>query len=133
MIAALKDAGMQPEEIDYINTHGTSTPLGDGAEAKAITEVFGEHAYNLNISATKSMTGHCLGAAGVIESIACIQSVINDIVPPTINHFTADPTLDPKLNFTFNQPQKRLVRAALSNTFGFGGHNACVIVKKYVA
>jgi 3-oxoacyl-[acyl-carrier-protein] synthase II len=133
MIAALKDAGMQPEEIDYINTHGTSTPLGDGAEAKAITEVFGEHAYNLNISATKSMTGHCLGAAGVIESIACIQSVIHDIVPPTINHFTADPSLDPRLNFTFNQPQKRLVRAALSNTFGFGGHNACVIVKKYVA
>ena len=133
MIAALKDAGMQPEEIDYINTHGTSTPLGDGAEAKAITEVFGEHAYSLNISATKSMTGHCLGAAGVIESIACIQSVIHDIVPPTINHFTADPSLDPRLNFTFNQPQKRLVRAALSNTFGFGGHNACVIVKKYVA
>jgi 3-oxoacyl-[acyl-carrier-protein] synthase II len=133
MIAALKDAGMQPEEIDYINTHGTSTPLGDGAEAKAITEVFGEHAYSLNISATKSMTGHCLGAAGVIESIACIQSVIYDIVPPTINHFTADPTLDPRLNFTFNQPQKRIVNAALSNTFGFGGHNACVIVKKYVA
>ena len=133
MIAALKDAGMRPDEIDYINTHGTSTPLGDGAEAKAITEVFGEHAYALNISATKSMTGHCLGAAGVIEAIACIQSVINDIVPPTINHFTDDPTLDPKLNFTFNQPQKRLVRAALSNTFGFGGHNACVILKKYVA
>lgn len=133
MIAALKDAGMQPEEIDYINTHGTSTPLGDGAEAKAITEVFGDHAYSLNISATKSMTGHCLGAAGVIESIACIQSVIYDIVPPTINHFTADPTLDPRLNFTFNQPQKRVVNAALSNTFGFGGHNACVIVKKYVA
>ncbi len=133
MIAALKDAGMQPEEIDYINTHGTSTPLGDGAEAKAITEVFGEHAYSLNISATKSMTGHCLGAAGVIESIACIQSVIYNIVPPTINHFTADPTLDPRLNFTFNQPQKRIVNAALSNTFGFGGHNACVIVKKYVA
>ncbi|OYU54111.1 MAG: beta-ketoacyl-[acyl-carrier-protein] synthase II [Chitinophagaceae bacterium BSSC1] len=133
MIAALKDAGMRPEEIDYINTHGTSTPLGDGAEAKAITEVFGEHAYSLNISATKSMTGHCLGAAGVIESIACIQSVIYDIVPPTINHFTDDPTLDPKLNFTFNQPQKRIVNAALSNTFGFGGHNACVIVKKYVA
>jgi 3-oxoacyl-[acyl-carrier-protein] synthase II len=133
MIAALKDAGMQPDEIDYINTHGTSTPLGDGAEAKAITEVFGEHAYELNISATKSMTGHCLGAAGVIEAIACIQSVIHDIVPPTINHFTDDPTLDPKLNFTFNKPQKRLVRAALSNTFGFGGHNACVIVKKYVA
>ena len=133
MIAALKDAGMQPNEIDYINTHGTSTPLGDGAEAKAITEVFGEHAYQLNISATKSMTGHCLGAAGVIEAIACIQSVIHDIIPPTINHFTDDPNLDPKLNFTFNTPQKRTVRAALSNTFGFGGHNACVIVKKYVA
>jgi 3-oxoacyl-[acyl-carrier-protein] synthase II len=133
MIAALKDAGMKPEEIDYINTHGTSTPLGDGAEAKAITEVFGEHAYEMNISATKSMTGHCLGAAGVIEAIACIQSVIHDIVPPTINHFTDDPTLDPKLNFTFNMAQKRTVTAALSNTFGFGGHNACVIVKKYVA
>lgn len=133
MIAALKDAGMRADEIDYINTHGTSTPLGDGAEAKAITDVFGEHAYNLNISATKSMTGHCLGAAGVIEAIACIQSVIHDIVPPTINHFTDDPTLDPRLNFTFNQAQKRTVRAALSNTFGFGGHNACVIVKKYVA
>ena len=133
MFAALKVAGMQPDEIDYINTHGTSTPLGDGAEAKAITEVFGEHAYNLNISATKSMTGHCLGAAGVIEAIACIQSVIYDIIPPTINHFTDDPALDPKLNFTFNHAQKRTVRAALSNTFGFGGHNACVIVKKYVA
>ncbi|MES2329494.1 MAG: beta-ketoacyl-ACP synthase II [Bacteroidota bacterium] len=133
MIAALKDAGMQPGEIDYINTHGTSTPLGDGAEAKAITEVFGEHAYELNISATKSMTGHCLGAAGVIEAIACIQSVIHDIIPPTINHFTDDPTLDPRLNFTFNKAQKRTVNAALSNTFGFGGHNACVIVKKYVA
>jgi 3-oxoacyl-[acyl-carrier-protein] synthase II len=133
MLAALKDANMKPEEIDYINTHGTSTPLGDGAEAKAITEVFGEHAYNLNISATKSMTGHCLGAAGVIEAIACIQAVIHDIIPPTINHFTDDPTLDPKLNFTFNKAQKRIVNAALSNTFGFGGHNACVIVKKYVA
>jgi 3-oxoacyl-[acyl-carrier-protein] synthase II len=133
MIAALKDAGMRPDEIDYINTHGTSTPLGDGAEAKAITEVFGDHAYNLNISATKSMTGHCLGAAGVIEAIACIQSVIHDIVPPTINHFTDDPELDPKLNFTFNKAQQRTVRAALSNTFGFGGHNACVIVKKFVA
>lgn len=133
MLAALKDAGMRADEIDYINTHGTSTPLGDGAEAKAITEVFGDHAYNLNISATKSMTGHCLGAAGVIEAIACIQSVIYDIIPPTINHFTDDPELDPKLNFTFNQAQKRTVRAALSNTFGFGGHNACVIVKKYSA
>ncbi len=133
MIAALKDAGMRPDEIDYINTHGTSTPLGDGAEAKAITDVFGDHAYSLNISATKSMTGHCLGAAGVIEAIACIQSVIHDIVPPTINHFTDDPALDPKLNFTFNKAQQRTVRAALSNTFGFGGHNACVIVKKFVA
>jgi len=133
MIAALKDAGMQPEEVDYINTHGTSTPMGDGAEAKAITQVFGEHAYNLNISSTKSMTGHCLGAAGVIEAIACIQSVIHNIVPPTINHFTDDPELDPKLNFTFNKAQERIVNVALSNTFGFGGHNACVIVKKYIA
>ena len=131
MIAALRDAEMQANEIDYINTHGTSTPLGDIAEAKAITEVFGEHAYNLNISSTKSMTGHCLGAAGVIEAIACIQSVIHDIVPPTINHFTDDPELDSRLNFTFNTAQKRAVNAALSNTFGFGGHNACVIVKKF--
>jgi 3-oxoacyl-[acyl-carrier-protein] synthase II len=131
MIAALEEAGMRPDEIDYINTHGTSTPIGDGAEVKAITQVFGEHAYKLNISATKSMTGHCLGAAGVIEAIASIQAVIHDIVPPTINHFTDDPELDPQLNFTFNQAQARPVRAALSNTFGFGGHNACVIVKKY--
>lgn len=133
MLAALQDAGMKPEEIDYINTHGTSTPLGDVAEVKAITDVFGAHAYNLNISSTKSMTGHTLGAAGVIEAIACIQSVVHDIVPPTINHFTDDPDLDNKLNFTFNTAQKRIVNAALSNTFGFGGHNACVIVKKYVA
>ncbi len=133
MLAALRDAGMQANEIDYINTHGTSTPLGDIAEAKAITEVFGEHAYNLNISSTKSMTGHCLGAAGVIEAIACIQTVIHDIIPPTINHFTDDPELDPRLNFTFNKAEKRVVNAALSNTFGFGGHNACVIVKKYKA
>ncbi len=132
MLAALDDANMKPEEIDYINTHGTSTPLGDGAEAKAITDVFGEHAYKLNISATKSMTGHCLGAAGVIEAIACIKSVMHDAVPPTINHFTDDPELDPRLNFTFNKAQQRTVRAALSNTFGFGGHNAAVIVKKYV-
>ncbi len=132
MLAALDDAGMKPEDIDYINTHGTSTPLGDIAETKAILHVFGEHAYKLNISATKSMTGHCLGAAGVIEAIACIQSVVHDIVPPTINHFTSDPELDPNLNFTFNTAQKRVVNAALSNTFGFGGHNACVIVKKYV-
>jgi len=133
MNAALRDAGMQANEIDYINTHGTSTPLGDIAESKAITEVFGEHAYHLNISSTKSMTGHCLGAAGVIEAIACIQTVIHDIIPPTINHFTDDPDLDARLNFTFNKAEKRVVNAALSNTFGFGGHNACVIVKKYKA
>jgi 3-oxoacyl-[acyl-carrier-protein] synthase II len=131
MLVALADAGLKAEEIDYINTHGTSTPLGDIAEVKAILDVFGEHAYNVNISSTKSMTGHCLGAAGVIEAIACIQSVIHDIVPPTINHFTDDPELDSRLNFTFNKAQKRTVNAALSNTFGFGGHNACVIVKKY--
>ena len=131
MNAALNDAGLKPGDIDYINTHGTSTPLGDVAEVKAIVDVFGEHAYKLNISSTKSMTGHCLGAAGVIEAIACIKSVVHDIVPPTINHFTDDPELDPRLNFTFKKAQKRTVRAALSNTFGFGGHNACVIVKKY--
>ncbi len=131
MAAALKDAGMQPSDIDYINVHGTSTPLGDIAETKAILTVFGEHAYNLNISSTKSMTGHCLGAAGSLEAIACVMSVVHDIIPPTINHFTDDPELDPKLNFTFNKAQKRTVRAALSNTFGFGGHNASVIVKKY--
>ena len=133
MIAALKDAGMQPDEIDYINTHGTSTPVGDGAELKAIKDVFGDNAYKLNISSTKSMTGHCLGAAGAIEAIAAILSVINDEVPPTINHFTDDPEIDPALNLTFHKSQKRIVRAALSNTFGFGGHNACVIVKKYDA
>lgn len=133
MIAALKDAGMQAEEIDYINTHGTSTPLGDVAEVKAIIDVFGSHAYKLNISSTKSMTGHTLGAAGVIEAIACIKAVVHDIVPPTINHFTDDPELDNKLNFTFNTAQKRIVNVALSNTFGFGGHNACVIVKKFIA
>jgi 3-oxoacyl-[acyl-carrier-protein] synthase II len=130
MMAALQDAGMQPDEIDYINTHGTATPLGDGAEVKAIVEVFGEYAKKLNISSTKSMTGHCLGAAGVIEAIACIQAVVHGIVPPTINHFTDDPEL-PKLNYTFNTAQRRNVNAALSNTFGFGGHNACLIVKKY--
>lgn len=131
MKEALNEAGMAPDEIDYINTHGTSTPLGDGAEVKAIIDVFGEHAYKLNISATKSMTGHCLGAAGVIEAIACIKSVQENIVPPTINHFTDDPDLDPRLNFTFHKAQPRIVRAALSNTFGFGGHNACVIVRKF--
>lgn len=133
MLQALDDAGMQPSDIDYINTHGTSTPLGDIAEVKAITDVFGEHAYKLNISSTKSMTGHCLGAAGVIEAIACIMAVQNDIVPPTINHFTDDPELDTRLNFTFWEAQKRTVNAALSNTFGFGGHNACMIFKKYKA
>ena len=131
MKAALNDAGLQASDIDYINVHGTSTPLGDIAETKAILNVFGDHAYNLNISSTKSMTGHCLGAAGALEAIACIMSVKHDVVPPTINHFTDDPELDNRLNFTFNQPQKRTVRAALSNTFGFGGHNASVIVKKY--
>jgi 3-oxoacyl-[acyl-carrier-protein] synthase II len=133
MMAALRDAGMKPEDIDYINTHGTSTPLGDTAEIKAITDVFGEHAFAVNISSTKSMTGHCLGAAGVIEAIACVMSVVHDQVPPTINHLTDDPELDPRLNFTFWKPQQKTVRAALSNTFGFGGHNACVIVAKYAS
>ena len=133
MKVALEDAAMKAEDIDYINTHGTSTPLGDIAEVKAIVKVFGDHAYDLNISSTKSMTGHCLGAAGVIEGIACILSVKNDLVPPTINHFDDDPELDSRLNFTFWKAQKRTVNAALSNTFGFGGHNACVIVKKYKA
>ncbi len=131
MLATLKDAGMSPTDIDYINVHGTSTPLGDIAETKAILSVFGDHAYNLNISSTKSMTGHCLGAAGALEALACIMAVTKDIIPPTINHFTDDPELDPKLNFTFNKAEKRTVNAALSNTFGFGGHNASVIVKKY--
>jgi 3-oxoacyl-[acyl-carrier-protein] synthase II len=133
MLQALDDAGMQPSDIDYINTHGTSTPLGDIAEVRAIQTVFGEHAYNLNISSTKSMTGHTLGAAGVLEAIACIMSVQHNIVPPTINHFTDDPELDPRLNFTFHTAQERVVNAALSNTFGFGGHNACMIFKKYSA
>lgn len=133
MRVALKDAGMNPEDIDYINVHGTSTPLGDIAETKAILNVFGPHAYNLNISSTKSMTGHCLGAAGALEALACIMAVTQDIVPPTINHFTDDPYLDPNLNFTFHTPQQKIIRAALSNTFGFGGHNASVIVKKYSA
>ena len=131
MNAALKDAGMTADQIDYINVHGTSTPLGDIAETKAILSVFGDHAYDLNISSTKSMTGHCLGAAGALEALACILAVTKDVVPPTINHFTDDPELDPKLNFTFNKAQHKTVNAALSNTFGFGGHNASVIVKKY--
>jgi 3-oxoacyl-[acyl-carrier-protein] synthase II len=132
MKASLLEAGMQPSDIDYINVHGTSTPLGDIAETKAILGVFGDHAYDLNISSTKSMTGHLLGAAGVIEAIACINAVIHDIVPPTINHFVDDDQLDSQLDFTFWKPKKRLVRAALSNTFGFGGHNASLIVKKYL-
>lgn len=131
MKAALEDANMKPEDIDYINVHGTSTPLGDISEVKAIQSIFGEHAFKLNISSTKSMTGHLLGAAGAIESIASVLAVVNDIVPPTINHFTDDPSFDPRLNFTFNKAQKRTIRAALSNTFGFGGHNATVIFKKY--
>jgi 3-oxoacyl-[acyl-carrier-protein] synthase II len=133
MKTALKDAGLKADDIDYINVHGTSTPLGDIAETKAILNVFGDHAYDLNISSTKSMTGHCLGAAGALEALACIMAVVKDIVPPTINHFTDDPELDSKLNFTFNKSQQRTVNAALSNTFGFGGHNASVIVKKYKA
>ena len=133
MEEALKDAGMKPEDIDYINVHGTSTPVGDISEAKAIKELFGEWAYKLNISSTQSMTGHLLGAAGAVEAMACVLAVQNDIVPPTINHEEGDedPEIDYNMNFTFNKAQKREVRAALSNTFGFGGHNACVIFKKY--
>ena len=133
MQRALEDAGLKPEDIDYINVHGTSTPVGDISEAKAIKDVFGDHAYKLNISSTKSMTGHLLGAAGAVEALACVLSVKNDIVPPTINHTEGDndEALDYKMNFTFNKAQKREVRAALSNTFGFGGHNCCVVFKKY--
>ena len=133
MKAALEDAGMKPEDIDYINVHGTSTPVGDISEAKAIKEVFGDAAYKLNISSTKSMTGHLLGAAGAVEAMVSVLSVQNDIVPPTINHDEddKDEEIDYNLNFTFNKAQKRTVRAAMSNTFGFGGHNACVIFKKY--
>ena len=133
MQAALDDAGMKPEDIDYINVHGTSTPVGDISEAKAIKDVFGDAAYKLNISSTKSMTGHLLGAAGAVEAMVSVLSVQNDIVPPTINHDEddKDEEIDYNLNFTFNKAQKRTVRAAMSNTFGFGGHNACVIFKKY--
>lgn len=133
MKAALDDAGMTPEDIDYINVHGTSTPVGDVSEAKAIVQLFGDAAYKLNISSTKSMTGHLLGAAGAVEAMACVLAIQNDIIPPTINHDDEDKDaeLDYNLNFTFNKAQKREVRAALSNTFGFGGHNACVIFKKY--
>ena len=128
----LKDADIKPHEVDAINMHGTSTPLGDKAEAKAIKEVFGDHAYNININSTKSMTGHLLGAAGAIEAISCVLSIKNGIVPPTINHFNNDPEIDNNLNFTFNKAQKRKVSVAMSNTFGFGGHNACVLIKEFV-
>ncbi len=131
MAAALRDAGLKPEAIDHINTHGTSTPLGDIVEPMAIVNVFGEHAYNISINSTKSMTGHLLGAAGAIEAIATIMAIRNDLVPPTINHFTDDPEIDNKLDFTFNVAKKRVVDIALSNTFGFGGHNASIIFKKY--
>jgi len=131
MQRALKDAGISPSEIDYINTHGTSTPLGDTAELKAICNVFGEQAYKMNISATKSMTGHLLGAAGAIEAIATILAIQNDMVPPTINNFTRDPEIDPRLNLTLNKMQQRKVNVAISNTFGFGGHNAAVVLKKF--
>ena len=133
MMNALEDAEMKPEDIDYINVHGTSTPVGDISEVKAIKALFGEHAYKLNISSTKSMTGHLLGAAGAVEALASVLAVKNDIVPPTINHTEGDndEEIDYNLNFTFNKAQKRTVNAALSNTFGFGGHNACIIVKKY--
>jgi len=130
MLNCLKDAGLKPEDVDAINMHGTSTPLGDIAESKAILEVFGEHAYTLNINSTKSMTGHLLGAAGAVEAIASILAMKHGIVPPTINHFTDDDQIDSKLNFTFNKAQKRDVKVAMSNTFGFGGHNACVLLKK---
>lgn len=126
----LRDAGLQPEDVDGVNMHGTSTPLGDIAESKAIQHVFGEHAYKLNLNSTKSMTGHLLGAAGAIETISCILSIKHGIVPPTINHFTDDENIDSKLNFTFNKAQKRDMKVVMSNTFGFGGHNACVLVKK---
>ncbi|MEW6773598.1 MAG: beta-ketoacyl-ACP synthase II [Bacteroidota bacterium] len=131
MQRALQDAGLSIADVDYINTHGTSTPLGDVAELKAIVSLFGEHAYKLNISSTKSMTGHLLGAAGVIEAIATTLAVVNDAIPPTINHFTDDPEIDPQLNLTFNKAQYRKVNVAMSNTFGFGGHNAAVVIKKF--
>jgi 3-oxoacyl-[acyl-carrier-protein] synthase II len=131
MRIALEDAGLRPEQIDYINVHGTSTPLGDVSETKAIQQIFGEHAYQMNISSTKSMTGHLLGAAGAIEAIACILAMQHSLVPPTINHFSDDEAFDPRLNLTFNKAQEREINYALSNTFGFGGHNCSVIFKKY--
>ncbi len=130
MLNCLRDAGLSPSDVDVLNLHGTSTPLGDIAESKAILKVFGDHAYNMNLNSTKSMTGHLLGAAGVIEAISVILSLEHGIVPPTINHFTDDEAIDPKLNFTFNKAQKRDIKVGMSNTFGFGGHNACVLVKK---
>src|SRR5687768_15169957 len=133
MYNALEEAGVKPEEVDYINTHGTSTPLGDLGEIRAIQKVFGDHAYNLNISSTKSMTGHLLGAAGAIESIACLLAINESIIPPTINHFADDPGLDPRLNLTFDKAQHRKVNVALSNTFGFGGHNFSIIFKKFTS
>jgi 3-oxoacyl-[acyl-carrier-protein] synthase II len=131
MLNCLKNAEISPEEVDVVNMHGTSTPLGDVAELKAIQAVFGESAYKLNINSTKSMTGHLLGAAGAIEAIASILSIKHGLVPPTINHFTDDDQIDPKLNLTFNKAQKRDVKVAMSNTFGFGGHNACILFRKY--
>jgi 3-oxoacyl-[acyl-carrier-protein] synthase II len=131
MAMAIKEAGIQPGDIQYVNVHGTSTPLGDIAESKAILSVFGEDAYNLNISSTKSMTGHLLGGAGAIEAIACVAAINEGFVPPTINHFTDDPEFDPRLNFTFNKAEVRDIDTALSNTFGFGGHNATVILRKF--
>jgi 3-oxoacyl-[acyl-carrier-protein] synthase II len=131
MYNALEDAGIKPEDVDYVNTHGTSTPLGDIGEIKAIQKVFGEHAYKMNISSTKSMTGHLLGAAGAVETIACILAINESVIPPTINHFTDDPDLDQRLNMTFNTAQQREVKVALSNTFGFGGHNFSILLKKH--
>jgi 3-oxoacyl-[acyl-carrier-protein] synthase II len=127
---ALEDAGIKPEDVDYINVHGTSTPLGDIAEPKAILKTFGEHAYKLSISSSKSMTGHLLGAAGAIEALVCLLALQNGIIPPTINHFTDDPEIDNKLDFTFNVAKKRDIKIAISNTFGFGGHNATLVLKK---
>jgi len=133
MLNCIKDSGLSFKDVDLINMHGTSTSLGDKAEAKAVKAVFKDHAYNLNINSTKSMTGHLLGAAGAVEAISCILAINNDIVPPTINHFNEDPEIDNKLNFTFNKAQKRKVSVAMSNTFGFGGHNACVLLKEFIA
>ncbi len=133
MLNCIKDSGLGYKDVDLINMHGTSTSLGDKAEAKAIKAVFKDHAYNLNINSTKSMTGHLLGAAGAVEAISCVLAINNDIVPPTINHFNEDPEIDNKLNFTFNKAQKRKVSVAMSNTFGFGGHNACVLLKEFIA